>query len=167
LPVPTAIVCTPSQAMNQPGAVEMGVLLSFLVVALYLLGFYESMLALPEVSVGRNWAAHMGENLNIANDEWTETQELSLVAATEEAPAAINVASSVSPASPAVDIPAAQWPISIRNENNFETILHPGDNVTEMSVPRFWSAPVHNKGHMSRETAMQIGSCIEPDEHGK
>ena len=58
-------------------------------------------------------------------------------------------------------VPEAKWPVSIRDElDNFETILHPGDGKTEMSVPKFWSDPVMtpNGPLMSRDTAMKVGS---------
>ena len=66
-----------------------------------------------------------------------------------------------------VIVPKAKWPISVRDEDgDFETIIHPGDQKTPMSVPKFWSPPIHNGQLMTRETAMKIGSCSEPDKHG-
>ena len=32
-----------------------------------------------------------------------------------------------------------------------------------LSVPRFWSPPIHNNKLMTRDQAMSIGSCITPD----
>jgi len=58
-------------------------------------------------------------------------------------------------------VPEAKWPVSIRDElDNFETIMHPGDGKTEMSVPKFWSDPVMTPTGplMSRDTAMKVGS---------
>jgi hypothetical protein len=72
-------------------------------------------------------------------------------------------------------IPEAQWPVSIRDEDgNFEEVLHPGHKAkghpdVPMMLPRFWiddPVSVHQNTLMSRETAMKIGSCIRPDEHG-
>jgi hypothetical protein len=62
---------------------------------------------------------------------------------------------------PAVPVPEAKWPVTIRDEvDNFETIIHPGDGVTEMSVPKFWSDPLMTSTGplMSRETALKVGS---------
>jgi hypothetical protein len=72
-------------------------------------------------------------------------------------------------------IPEAQWPVSIRDEDgNFEEVLHPGHKAkgnpdVPMMLPRFWindPVSVHQNTLMSRELAMKIGSCINPDEHG-
>ena len=72
-------------------------------------------------------------------------------------------------------VPAAQWPISIRDEDgNFEEVIHPGHKAkghpdVTMMVPRFWvddPVAVHQNTLMSRELAMKIGSCIHPDEDG-
>ena len=72
-------------------------------------------------------------------------------------------------------IPPAQWPVSIRDEDgNFVTVIHPGHKAKghpdhSMQVPRFWindPVSIHQNTLMSRELAMKIGSCINPDEHG-
>lgn len=72
-------------------------------------------------------------------------------------------------------IPAAQWPISIRDEDgNFEEVIHPGHKAKGhpdvlMMLPRFWiNDPIslHQMTLMPRELAMKIGSCIEPDGNG-
>jgi len=60
-----------------------------------------------------------------------------------------------------VAVPEAKWPVTIRDEvDNFETIIHPGDGKTEMSVPKFWSEPLMTRTGplMSRETALKVGS---------
>jgi hypothetical protein len=60
-----------------------------------------------------------------------------------------------------VAVPKATWPVTIRDEvDNFETIIHPGDGKTEMSVPKFWSDPLMTRTGplMSRETALKVGS---------
>mmetsp|Transcript_18635 Transcript_18635/g.26408 ORF Transcript_18635/g.26408 Transcript_18635/m.26408 type:complete len:576 (-) Transcript_18635:187-1914(-) len=66
----------------------------------------------------------------------------------------------------AVKVPEAKWPVTIRDEPaNFETIIHPGDGKTEMSVPKFWSDPLMTPTGplMSRETALQVGSTTDGD----
>lgn len=61
-------------------------------------------------------------------------------------------------------IPEHKWPVSINDEDgNFEDIQHPGDASVTLSVPRFWSPPIHNNKLMTRDQAMSIGSCITPD----
>ena len=61
-----------------------------------------------------------------------------------------------------IPIPAGIWPVRFRDEE-METIIHVGDLKTVMKVPKFWSPPVHNKKQFTREQAMQIGTCAEPD----
>ncbi|KAL7487942.1 hypothetical protein ACHAW6_013524 [Cyclotella cf. meneghiniana] len=72
-------------------------------------------------------------------------------------------------------IPEAQWPVSIRDEDgNFEEVIHPGHKAKGhpdvfMMLPRFWiddPVAIHQNTLMSRDLAMKIGSCINPDEHG-
>mmetsp|Transcript_8541 Transcript_8541/g.17859 ORF Transcript_8541/g.17859 Transcript_8541/m.17859 type:complete len:603 (-) Transcript_8541:399-2207(-) len=69
-------------------------------------------------------------------------------------------------------IPEARWPISIRDEDgNFEDVVHPGHKAKHhsdviLSVPRFWiddPVSIHQNKLMSRDLAMRIGSCNEPD----
>ena len=63
-----------------------------------------------------------------------------------------------------IPIPEGKWPVSIRGEeNDYETLIHVGDNKTVMKVPKFWSPPLHNKQLFTREQAMKVGTCIEPD----
>ena len=72
-------------------------------------------------------------------------------------------------------IPEAKWPVSIRDEDgNFEQVLHPGHKAkgnpdVPMMLPKFWiddPVSIHQHKLMTRELAMQIGSCIMPNEHG-
>lgn len=68
-------------------------------------------------------------------------------------------------------IPHAQWPVSIRDDGDgtFENVIHPGHKAmghpdVVMSVPRFWMddpVSVHRNTLMSRDVAMQIGSCAQ------
>ncbi|KAI2512948.1 glycosyltransferase [Fragilaria crotonensis] len=66
-----------------------------------------------------------------------------------------------------VQVPLHVWPASIKKEaDRFETILHPGDLKTKMTVPQFWSQPLHEHGLMTKELALKIGSCSVPDANG-
>ena len=66
-----------------------------------------------------------------------------------------------------VNLPKAQWPVSIRDEaHNFEEILHPGDKVTILVVPKYWSPPLTGPDNsfgslMSRELATRFGSYVD------
>jgi hypothetical protein len=146
--IPTGLVWQPTA--TQPDALEVGVVVCLLVFAVYLVGFYETLQALPDPPGEPLWSDHMGQNLNLAVvPEW-ETG-----AATGQVSAARRTKG---------EIPPAHWPVSLQNElDNFEILIHPGDKTTELSVPKFWSAPVHHGGLMSRETAMKIGTCAEAD----
>jgi hypothetical protein len=63
-----------------------------------------------------------------------------------------------------IPIPDAKWPVTLRDEaDNYETMIHVGDGKTEMSVPKFWSPPLHNNKPFTREQAMKVGTCAEPD----
>lgn len=61
-----------------------------------------------------------------------------------------------------IPIPVGTWPVSVKGEET-ETMVHVGDMKTIMTVPKFWSPPVHNNKQFTREQAMQIGTCAEPD----
>jgi len=64
-------------------------------------------------------------------------------------------------------VPKSIWPVTIRNEDGeWEDIIHPGDSSVTMTVPRFWSNPIHDQTLMSRAKAMQVGTCITPDFNG-
>jgi hypothetical protein len=147
-------------ADGRSNSIELGLLLTVAVMFLYAFGVYESLKGLPDLPVAIPW--QQGANLNLARDEFTHT-------------GVVDTARDLAETSPKmrgsktkkkhIHIPEHQWPVRVTNEK-FETILHPGDNATVMSVPKFWSLPIHNNELMSRETAMKIGSCIKPDSKG-
>lgn len=186
--IPTNVVCTARSA----NSIELGLILSMLVLSLYMFACLSSMFALPDVTFYRPWSKHLGENLNLARDEWTEPylkaqafkNEISALDAVdigvagnaEEHEKPKPVVAVVQPSqrenlrkpqqvSGVVKVPESKWPVSIRDEgeSTYETLIHPGDKKTVMSMPRFWSPPIHNGGLMSRETAMKVGSCVKPD----
>lgn len=149
---PSSIVCTAHDALQQKGTIELGIVLSLAVLGLYFYGFVESMLALPDVPTGRM----LGVNLNIAKLQPDKTLLDVVQAATRQVPASLNV--------DGVEIPVGKWPVSTRNEeDDFEVMIHPGDQKTSMRVPKFWSPPLHNKKLFTREQAMKVGTCVTPD----
>jgi hypothetical protein len=158
--VPNGVVCSASPGSR---SVELGLLLSLAVLGIFFFGFYESIRALPDVPHGI--PVLQGTNLNLAKDESTITATRDLQE--PKKPGFANMVPKMRGSKKKVVVPEAKWPVSVRDEDkDFETIIHPGDNKTTMSVPKFWSPPVHNNELMSRETAMKIGSCTEPDKHG-
>jgi len=65
-------------------------------------------------------------------------------------------------------VPKSTWPVLSTNKEKetWITLPHPGDSAMDITLPPFWSHPVHNNELMSREKAMAIGTCIEPDKDG-
>ena len=198
--LPTQIVCHTTNLAEQPGALELGVLLAILVLCLWCYGCYESIASLPEVPTVPNFRAHQGHNLNLAHvSEWDavagdnaerdldqaqpkdnnpkhqqqqqqQQQQHAQKTTDEKKQTRLRRQQQQQQNNQEEDvvIPKAVWPVSVRNEpkSTYETIIHPGDNTTPMKVPKFWSPPVHQNKLMSRATAMKVGTCIEPDEHG-
>lgn len=166
-PLPSGLVCSPTAA--HPDALEIGVVLCLLVFAVYLLGFYEVFSALPDTPGEPHWNQHIGENLILSRvEEWERDNNVVVAAASPVAGVAggsgAAVAANSKKTASGPTIPVGTWPVSLRNEpENFETLIHPGDGKTEMSVPTMWSRPIHNNGLMTRETAMKIGTCVDAD----
>ncbi len=148
----SSIVCTAQDALQQKGTIELGIILSLAVLALYLYGFVESMQALPDVPTGRT----LGVNLNIARLQ----PDGIVIGASKE----LGRVDPMRIEFDGVEIPVGQWPVSTRSEEDeFEALIHPGDQKTNMRVPKFWSPPLHNKKRFTREQAMQVGTCVTPD----
>jgi len=73
----------------------------------------------------------------------------------------------VKPLSETSTVPKSIWPVTTRNEDGkWEDIVHPGDSSIRMTVPSFWSLPIHDQKLMPRAKAMQIGTCITADSSG-
>lgn len=73
----------------------------------------------------------------------------------------------ISPTDLTGSIPKGVWPVTLRDElDDFEDIEHPADPSIRWTVPKFWSPPIHNNELMTRSTAMQIGTCVFPDDKG-
>lgn len=162
----TSVVCSASSSNN---SIELGLILSLVIFCLYFYGFLESIQALPDVPSDLDSARHLGDNLNLAKEAWDIVEGADEVvdpsphrSAKQAPPGAVR---QVTPNM--VDLPESKWPATVRAEDgNFENILHPGDGKTPLSVPKFWSPPVHKGGFMTRELAMKIGTCNEPDSNG-
>lgn len=63
-------------------------------------------------------------------------------------------------------VPRSTWPVLSTNKQKDEwiTLPHPGDPAMTVTVPPFWSKPIHNNKLMSRSRALSIGTCITPVE---
>ena len=161
--LPSGLVCQPTAA--QPDAMEIGVVLSLLILAVYCLGFYETWTALPDTPAVPQWRQHMGQNLNLAvPTEWSH--RLGTKANDGDSPVSLRGAKGGTGTNRMRgDIPVGVWPVSVRNEpeDEYETMLHPGNLETVMKLPKFWSKPIHHNQLMTRDRAMQIGTCAEPD----
>jgi Glycosyltransferase (GlcNAc) len=182
--VPPSSISTSNN--NSTGATECGVVLSILILGLYFFGFLESLSALPEISLQLEPPRFLGKeaNLNVAKDVYevvvdstsqtTQQQQQALPVSKQNASqkrqqqqqqqGLVNPIRIKRTTIHDVTIPVHVWPASIKKEpDRFETIRHPGDGQTTMSVPMFWSPPLHNMGLMTREFALSIGSCSVPD----
>jgi [Skp1-protein]-hydroxyproline N-acetylglucosaminyltransferase len=132
-------------------SIQLGLLLSLGVVIVYMYGFYSTISSLPggdaaqrKLSELQAVGRRLGRNFNLARPSESLEEEF---------------------LPDGVVIPRHEWPVTIQNDDvkNWDTLVHPGDNVTVMTMPKFWSAPIHNGKLMTRSTAMEIGSCIERD----
>ena len=157
---PTDIVWTERDLKKSKKSTELAVLLGLAVVSLYLFGFVELMQSMPEIST-KVKHYELGGNLNLARMETESSVGNSSEkhADTEEEPKIIEDAAA---SDGDIPIPVGTWPVSVKNEEQ-ESMVHVGDLKTIMQVPKFWSPPVHNNKQFTREQAMQIGTCAEPD----
>jgi hypothetical protein len=161
-----------SEASNDTCVLELGAFLSLLVFLLHFFAFWLSVNSLPDVPASPDWKAHMGENFNLPLNSFnTYSEGKQLLRRTLGIPGDDKKKFITMVQVPfkkgedkEVQVPKSKWPVSLRNEvNDYQTIVHPGDRKTDMTVPKFWSLPIHNNKLMSRETAMKIGTCTEPD----
>jgi len=164
---PSEIVWTDRDLKKSKNSTELALLLGLAVVCLYLFGFFELMQSMPKISLKlRNYK--LGRNLNLARMEMDpvgidELKEVDVKKNStpqeklrESAPVVAGGSTNES------QIPIGTWPVSVRGEEQ-ETMIHVGDLKTIMKVPKFWSPPVHNNKQFTREQAMKIGTCAEPD----
>lgn len=175
--IPTEVVCKASSSSHSrnPHAivVEWGLLLSFLILLLWLCSFGISSVFVPSGTFPLQQQPQiLGQPINVANPSDNHVVVGPAAAMRNgDKPAATNGRKdSEMISSSNVDVPPSKWPVSIRDEDEstYDTIIHPGDGITVMKVPKFWSLPIHNQQLMSRETAMKIGSCTEssdPNNH--
>jgi Glycosyltransferase (GlcNAc) len=146
-----------------------------LVLVIYLYGVLQSLYALPEIALQLAPPLYPGHeaNLNVAMDKY---ETVSGVQAMADGMPVVLAASTPRDRTKQwsdtvkrtqledVQIPRHVWPPSIKNEpDRFETINHPADGHTTLSVPLFWSPPLHQNGLMTKELALSIGSCSVPD----
>jgi [Skp1-protein]-hydroxyproline N-acetylglucosaminyltransferase len=137
--------------------IQLGLLLSFGVVLVYIYGFYSTISSLPggdtahrSLSKLQAVGRRLGRNFNLARP--SESLEAAAIDEPERLPDGLV-------------IPKHEWPVTVNHEDtrSYDTLVHPGDGTTIMSVPKFWSMPIHQNKLMSRSTALQIGSCIDRD----
>lgn len=172
----TLVLQHSASTSNNPNAIEVGLVLSFFFFAIYIFGFYETLSHLPESSATLttpDFAHHVGENFNLAVNEWgSMNNRTSMVLSLRDLQSGQQQQQQQQrhalrgglSKNDGPEVPEAHWPVSLRNEpENFESLVHPGDGETIMSVPTFWSKPIHNNKLMTYETAMKIGTCMTPD----
>jgi len=165
---PSSIVCTDRDLRRSKKSTECAVLLGMAVVFLYLFGLYELMESMPEITLRlRHYS--MGSNMNLARMEMDSGINKSEEEGDQEGVDLENIEEIDLKAIPTsqkkdsdLPIPEGTWPVSVRDDE-YETMVHPGDMKTIMKVPTFWSPPLHKNKQYSREQAMQIGTCVEPN----
>lgn len=186
--VPGEIVYTDRDVRKSRTSTELALFLGIAVVGLYLFGFLELTKSMPSIS---SKIAHysMGANLNLAKMEMDSKIGKKVAGLVDDVqkkgvPTKANKHKHKKPniaqdlaeatkthehdrAAPApheddVPIPIGTWPVKMKDED-YETMIHVGDLKTVMKVPKFWSPPVHNNKPFTREQALSIGTCAEPD----
>ena len=189
--IPGDIVCTNRDLKNKKNSTEMGLFIGIIVVVLYLYSFFESIGSLPEISSGRHMGANMNlavmdvpvsaggtstskiddeENSDIHrkaesidkkhNSDQNDNKKIKKKQKKKQQKEQKLVVDSDD-----IPIPVGIWPVvPIRTQpDDHETMIHVGDLKTVMTVPKFWSPPVHNNKQFTREPAMKIGTCAEKD----
>lgn len=64
----------------------------------------------------------------------------------------------------AINTPKSIWPVSVtQDKSDWFELFHPGDEDIKITVPPFWSLPIHNNSLMTRTQALSIGTCAVPD----
>ena len=157
--LPSQVVCTPQALAASKNSVELGLLISIAIVGLYLYGFWESVQALPDIETGLLLPGHTMSEIRLK----ALKNPLRQPAISNQNGNGINQ-QNVVPNS--AEIPEAVWPVTYKQEienKELEAMIHPGDKKTTMWIPKMWSYPVHHNQQFTREQAMKIGSCIEPD----
>jgi len=163
------LIASVANGMRDNGK-NMGLILACSVFLVYGFGVLSSSSYLPDIGprvVPSYFSrSHLGHNVNLARDE-DSRPPAPVVVQNEDSNPLSGIRALVSRKKNTKLVPDSKWPVSVLDsDKDFETIIHPGDFKTEMSVPTFWSPPVHNKKLLSRDSAMQIGSCITADKNG-
>ena len=150
--------------------VELGAILSFFVIGLYFYAVWESNLSLPDVET--NLKVRPGVNLNLAR---LGPESTPILAVEEEFSKSSNAVAKLEMSdeekgghvtNQLIGSPIGKWPVTVRDETSeYETLIHPGDLHTPMLLPKLWSPPQHNKQFFTRDMAMKVGTCIEPEPH--
>eukprot|EP00565_Helicotheca_tamesis_P003537 CAMPEP_0185734394 /NCGR_PEP_ID=MMETSP1171-20130828/22360_1 /TAXON_ID=374046 /ORGANISM="Helicotheca tamensis, Strain CCMP826" /LENGTH=559 /DNA_ID=CAMNT_0028404381 /DNA_START=36 /DNA_END=1716 /DNA_ORIENTATION=+ len=168
-----------------------GVFLAVIILGVYLFGLVQNIRALPDIKSSDNLLHTLGERLGhniILSKQGVLGDDTGENIAAERNSGEVDVKKDVTPEVlknnnnnghhlrgvveetkkvGTVTIPKAKWPVSIRDEvGDEEEIKHPADPAIKMTAPKFWSDPVHDNKLMTREQAMQIGSCEVPDSNG-
>lgn len=174
---PSSIVCKDTSRYGNANVVEWGLVLSLGILGLFAVGCYETITALPEPPRVPTFGAVI--HPTVSSSSSSEPRVLSSSASHPASKTSSSLHDPQSRQQPRtnhhspeqqqqqqIHIPPSIWPVSTRNETEFDTILHPGDGTTKMQVPKFWSLPVHHNALMSRATALSMGSCLDPTRHG-
>lgn len=132
---------------------------------LYMYGLTSSVLSLPDIRLDQGLLFSMNKKhaMNIFN----ENQDDDVEAAEEDNEIADDKENNAD-VDDKFGVPDSTWPVTSTNKekDKWITLPHPGDSAMSVTLPPFWSKPIHNNKLMSREQAMRVGTCIEADENG-
>lgn len=173
---PTSEALPPAKGKKLPPPppvkpVQVGLWLSIGIIALYFYALMGSMSALPNtqprrIAFGKNWNLAVDKYEAVPGDEVDMEEGEDDDSNKNETPVKEATVKSKLKRTTSVQLPpVSQWPPPSALEPTIE-IVHPGDPNYRMQIPEFWSPPIHDGGLMSREVAMQIGTCAVPDESG-
>jgi Glycosyltransferase (GlcNAc). len=139
--------------------------LIFFILFLYLYGLTSSIVNLPDVEID-GLINNARKQINLSNDSSSEKDAAALIQSVNRDQKVDE--GHISEMSSKFGIPIAIWPVprTNRQKDQWITLSHPGDEAMTVTLPPFWSSPVHNNELMSREKAMMIGTCVEADSSG-
>lgn len=148
-------------ALNTTDYQTRALILVIMVLIIYAGGFLASVASLPNIHSDISSWVHFGTLENFQNTKRDSSSISSVTSSLKEDMISTEI---FSPR----DAPKSVWPVinTSQQQETWVAISHPGNEALQMRVPPFFSMPIHKNKLMSREEAMDIGTCIEPDDFG-
>jgi hypothetical protein len=136
--------------------------LIFLIFIIYIYGLASSIVNLPDIEI--DGVLYNTRNGNFISNNSQPANDAALIQTDHD----LDRVDGKTGTSDKFGIPKAIWPVPRTNQQKDQwiTLPHPGDEAMTVTLPPFWSSPVHNNELMSREKALTIGTCVEADASG-